>query len=280
MKKIDINTSGNQSPGIVKGDFTINQTIINNYNLNLKKKWRKLDEVSFPAIKDDEDKRIKYLAQLVVHLHRAFKNDGYIEFSGFHQIRMHEFSNIKEHYKIDSDIAPTYWFISHQTKFIGELRKSGSYYWNREISLDKRKLYLEEIGEEIDYLFNTWAIDLQMGFSNKLIAWHFIYDPDARRIFIGSPPVHSTEIDNYPNNLETTTELLPFLSALNLSKFINFGDINGVFSNYPLLKLYCDILDNNGWNFENLRINANNQEEWDYINKSIDIKLISKMANT
>ena len=45
-----IETHGNLSPGIVHGDFKVNQTIVQQYHPTQTKRWRPLDEVDYPAL--------------------------------------------------------------------------------------------------------------------------------------------------------------------------------------------------------------------------------------
>lgn len=124
-----IETYGDQSPGYVAGDFRVDQTIVHQYKEAKQKQWRMLDEIAYPALEDNEDRRTKYAAQLALHLHRAFKDSGYTQFVSLVSLRQE---------KVEKDIIPIYILISHQVKFTGALRKSWKYLWNPTIAAESR----------------------------------------------------------------------------------------------------------------------------------------------
>lgn len=270
MTEKKIETHGNQSPGYVQGDFIVNQTIVNQRNDTQRKQWRTLDEVDYPAIVDDEDRRLKYSAQLALHLHRAFKGEGYKRFTSFMSVRSKEFQGLKKAQGLDSGIIPVYCLITQQAKLSGELRKSWKTLWNTSLPAAERQGYQDALNLEFNELYKSWAFDIRPPFADSLIACQFVYDPDSKRISIGPPPVVSTTPSEYPDKIRTTSELLSFLFAVTQSPLINFGDIGWVKSHYPLFKLSLELLDNRSWMLEKIRINSGDPEDWDYINTSAD----------
>jgi len=257
-------THGNQSPSYVTGDFTVNQTIVNQCREAKKKQWRRLDEIDYLVLLDNEDRRMKYAGQLALHLHRAFKDVGYTQFASLLCLRQ---------VKVNKDPTPLYCLVSHQAKFTGVLRRSWKYLWNPAVPAKSRQRYQDDLNIEFSTLYESWSFDLRLPFVERLIACEFTYDPDAHRISIGPPPIVSTRPSDYPDKVRTTSELLMYLSSVTGSPFIDFGDIACIKSYYPLFKLAIELIDNKGWRLDRIRINAVNCEEWDYINVAADIEV-------
>jgi hypothetical protein len=51
------------------------------------------------------------------------------------------------------------------------------------------------------------------------------------------------------------------------------GDIGWASNNYPLLKLVIKFMDDRSINVGDIRFNANDDEEWDYLNGSFDAEI-------
>lgn len=262
--KYRIETHGDQSPGYVAGDFTVNKTIVRQYNKARKKKWRPLDEINYPPPEDNDDCRRKYLGLLALHLHRAFKDSGYTQFVSLARLAQA---------KINEDLVTVYSLVSHQVKFTGALRRTLKYLWNRNIAVELRQKCQDDLNAELCTLRESWSFKVDLPFVNRFIPVQFAYDPDAHKIAIGPPPIVSTTPAEYPDKVRTTSELLTFLSSLLGSPFCNMGDIAWVKSYYPLFKLCLELLDTKAFRMDRIRINAENCEEWDYINTAADIEV-------
>jgi len=260
-EKISIETHGDQSPGYVAGNFTVNQTIVHQYKESKKKQWRELDEITYPAIIDDQERRMKYGVQLAFHLHRTFKETGYIRFVSLFSLKKVE---------VKDDIHPIYDLFSHQVRFIGSLRETWKYLWESSLPEDPRRKYQEDLNKELMNLYETWSLDLRMPFVERLAPWLFIYDPDGKKISITVPPFISTNPSEYPDKLRTTSEMLTLLTAIIRSPIVDFGNLSCIRSHYPLFKLFLELLDNKSWEPAKIRINAADYEEWDYINLAAD----------
>lgn len=263
-KSYKIKTSGDQSPGYVAGDFKVNKTILHQSEKFKQKRWRTLDLINYPAVVDNEDRRKKYAGQLVLHLHRAFKDVGYTRFVSLLELRQK---------KVGKDLGPCYSLTSHQVKFTGALRKSWRYLWNPEIAPESRQRYQNYMNVDFSTLSEGWSSDIGLLFVDTPMAHQFTYDPDTRKISITPPPILSTAPSEYPDKVRTTSELLTFLSVLTRSSIAFLGDIACITSHYPLFKLMLEIVDNREWKPARIRINVENCEEWDYINTDADIEV-------
>jgi len=266
MKKTGnmIETHGNLSPGIVKGDFKVNQTIVHQYNVSKRKRWRQLDEAVYPAIQDTDERRSSYAYQLALHLHRAFKSKGYIKFVCLFGIRQTD---------LEGEPSPFYNLISHQAKFTGSLRSSWKTLWNPNIHENEKAEFQNQLNSELISLYQSWTFNLQLPFTESVVACQFIYDKDGRKITIGPPDFSSTSPGDYPDKLHTTSELLTFLSAITRTPIADLGDIGFVTAYYPLFKALLELLDRNGWRPDHIRVNIEDCEEWDYINPAVDAEV-------
>ena len=261
-----IETHGDLSPGYVAGDFKITQTIVHQRTDLLRKQWRGLDEIDYPALTDNEERRAKYGYQLALHLHRAFKEQGYTSFNSLISVRK---TNIKEY----NHPISIYCLVTHQALFSGALRHTWKFLWNPRGEKKAQQAHQDELNEEINRLFSTWSFNISLAFIDRLLVTQFTYDPEARRISIGPPSFASATPADYPDKVRTTSELLAFLSSVIGSPYVNFGDIACITSHYPLFKLALELLDNQGFWLERIRINVEQCEEWDYINTEADIEV-------
>lgn len=262
-KPAKIETHGDQSPGYVGGNFTVTKTIVQQCQQSRRKTWRPLDEIDYPAIVNDEDRRNKYTFQLALHLHRAFSNSGYTAFTGLVGLREAPMPD-------DADPIPVYCLVTHRSEFTGALRKTWKYLYNPNIATDDKEKLQADLNAQAGHLFKTWSVDLSLPFANRQVAVHFVYDPDSQRIYIGPPPHASTTPASYPDKLRTTSELFAFLSAIIGAPAVLLGDIKCITSYYPLFKVAIDLLDHRPLLRDRIRVNVNDCEEWDYINPIAD----------
>lgn len=261
-----IETHGDLSPGYVAGDFKVTQTIVTQRAEALRKQWRSLDEIDYPAVIDNEDRRARYGYQLALHLHRAFKKRGYQSFSGL--VRLGSFE-----IEPGSDPISVYSLVTHKAPFSGALRNSWKFLHNPQGDNKAQAGYQDELNQQLTELVSTWSLDVSLALVDKPVATQFIYDPDARRISVGLPPVFSTSPAKYPDKVRNTTELLAFLSCVIGSPVMNLGDLSCITSHYPLFKLVLELLDTKRFQLDRIRVNVSDCEEWDYVNAAADIEV-------
>lgn len=121
-----IETHGDQSPGQVGRDYIVNlnQTFVDKRAEIARKQWRALDEIYYPALVDNQERRQRYASQLLIHLHRAFKDSGYVSFTSLVCLAQRKLEG-------QDDLSPGYSLVTHQTRFTGALRKTWNFLWAR-----------------------------------------------------------------------------------------------------------------------------------------------------
>lgn len=265
-----IETHGNQSPGYVARDYTINQTIINQYESKKRKKWRPLETLLYPVLTDNENFRFTFINDLAIGLHNVFEKNGYIKFNGMLRLS----KKINDHQELI-----VYELICNQPEFSEDIRKRYNQYINDRLSIDgkgekqRRKLFSRlknEWKEEWGEFFKNWRIIPNVIFSSSEIPLEFIYDPATKFISIRSFADITANISDYEEELKTTSELLRFIPSISVLPLAYIGNFVWLEDNYPLMKLIIDIADNRGILVDNIRINVDDYEEWDYINKALD----------
>ena len=265
IKKIA--THGDQSPGYVRGNYIINQTIVKQYKETNIKKWRQLAEHNYPADELNHYWLSRYLSQQVLHLNRTFKGSGYNDFVG-----VLRFTKVES----EGDKIPVICLISHESRFIGAIRSSFIILHSTTVDIQSRKTYQDELNAELSDLIATWAVNVNIRpdtiADEDLIPLHFIYDPDDRRISVSVPDVVSTEPTDYPDKLRTTSELLTFLACI-LKSNVSTLDMGYVHSYYPLTKLIIEFIDNRSFRWDKIRINVKDNENWDYIDTKYDAEV-------
>jgi len=268
-----IETHGNQSPGYVGGDYVIHQTTVNQSTELTKKKWRELDQLRFPPMTDVNQQEEQFVKMLVVHLHRVFKDSGYVQFVGLVNVQRIMVPDASE------EPIPFCCLWCHQVNLTGAVRKSMSNIFKPEVDIDSRQNYIDELNLELSALQNNWALNFQAPMLDEMTPWQFTYDPDALRITIEPAPIISINFGDYPNQVRTTSELLTWLSV--------FFQVNGIVtdiaiveSHYPLFKLVTELMDNRpSFDVSKFRTNIQNLEEWDYINPAADIEVKRYLKN-
>jgi hypothetical protein len=101
----------------------------------------------------------------------------------------------------------------------------------------------------------------------------FTVDP-AKRLISMERLLLSLDPAEYASGITSTSELLRFLASLmNAGQVAYFGDIAWCKDNYSLLKLWADLMDHARIDIKRLRINAEDYEEWDYVNPVVDLEI-------
>ncbi|KAF1077948.1 hypothetical protein [Methanogenium sp. MK-MG] len=264
-RETEIETHGDYSPGFVDGDYKIEKTIINQHSSPKKTRWRELEWYFSPILTVDDDvQRRLFIAHLVVQLHRVYKNSGYVNF-----VSLFCLADI-EH---EDKQLPGYCLLSHQTKYIGAVKKSLRSLSDSSIPKETRQEYYNSLIKELDDIEKDWTLSIKMKFSDDLSAIEFTYDPDTCQIKISVPKVISTDPTDYPNKVKNTSEFLTFIAAVSTSQIGMCNDLECIMSYYPLHKCYFDILDNGKVSPSNIRVNVEDCEEYDYVNPSVDVEL-------
>lgn len=263
-REIKIETHKEYSPGIVIGDYAITQNNIYQYNESKKKHWKKLDDLFYPSIGDDLVRQQRFNSYLITFLHRVFKDLGYIKFTSLFTLA---------NSSIGENTLPGYYLQSQQSKYIGAIKQHLRFMYNDSNSMDERTKRQDSLNEDIKYLRDNWAIDVNINFIDKLIPLEFIYHPDLQKIKIGPPEIISPDPTDYLEKVRTTSEFLTFFTSILYSEIAYWEDFECVDSFYPLKKFSFAVLDSGNISVDKILINVDDNEEYDYINKALDIEL-------
>ena len=131
---------------------------------------------------------------------------------------------------------------------------------------------LEAIQAELAPLAG-WTIAGSVDFSARPIALDICYEPDVRRVSIQTSEHQSTNPADYADHASATSELLQLLCALLNANFVHIGDIGWYIDNYHLMKVCMYYLDRRALDLSLIRINADDDEQWDYVNVDLDAEI-------
>ena len=237
------------------GDVHINQETI---QASKRKVWRPLSTFTYPSQSIEHDLATNYPGHLIVQLHKTFRDAGYTEFTGMIRIADETLMNKKF-----SSVTLT----TNQAGYVGAIHNSVKQLWD----IERDRLALQNaLNAELRDLHSNWIVDVRVFRDPGPIAYHFVYDPDARKIFIGPHQKISTAPSEYPNKAASANELLMLLTAAFRSKFMNAGNMETILHSYPLSKLFIELLDTKTVDLGRVRVNAADVEEWDYVNPAAD----------
>lgn len=262
-----IKTFGDMSPGYVNGNYIINQTIVDQYNSIKRKKWRNIDQIRYSVLHDNNNFRTGFLQHLVLALHKTFKDAGYTKF--INDLIMYD-------YTIDNNDLTIYELLSHQPVFSENFRREHINSIERILSLQKNNdekgfdEYKYEFIKQWDSHFSGWNIQYDVVFAEVWMPVEIIYDPIIKNITVRTIRNFSTNPKDYENGIVTTSEMLHLLASLDKFPIAYWGDFVWLKDNYPLLKLFIYVADNHEYNLGHIRINADDFEEWDYVNRDYD----------
>ena len=241
-----------------------NKTTIHQYQQSKRKQWRELELVVYPTWDLERDLATNYPVHLIVALHRTFATRGYTTFTS--EICIEDRKNEEGEYTVIQ-------LVSHQIKYLGELRSLWKSLWDPRFPVEERRAIQEQENQESLALQRSWQLDFRLLPTKGRLAYEFVYDPDGRSISIRPHDSAPISPDEYPEKLQRTSELLLFLNVLQHPNILLTYDISTVNRYYPLAKLMLDILDREPLSLGKVRINADDYEEWDYLNPQADLEL-------
>lgn len=274
-KSQQIETQGNMSPGYVGRDFIINQTIIDQYNSSQRKKWRQLEHAYCPVLQDNSNFRVGFLQHIAIALHNTFLNNGYTRF-------VNNLRTFKE--VINDNELVFYELVSHQPTFCEQLRREYSKSIERILDIKEKgdindlENLKKEFIERWNSYFYDWKLSHKVIFSNDWMPTEFIYDPATKQITIQAIDILTANPKDYEEGITTTSELFQFIASVIKLPIIYLGDFVWLKENYPLMKLFIEISDNQQYRLDRVRVNAHDYEEWDYVNRDFDEEVRTKKA--
>lgn len=268
--KTKIETTGDYSPGIVKGNYTINKTIIRQYETKRKIEWRNLETAIFPIITDNINSRNRYASEMGFALHKTFSDTKFKKFTGL----IKKTTEVKNGQNVSF-----YELFCHQIEFCAALQQEQTNFISSLISFKEqypRNIAKEKLAEIFikpkEDFYHDWNLAISYDISEFWAPIEFTYDRATKRIAITGIQNNEMNLSDYPDRISTTSEMLVLLSGLLSAHFV-FSDDSfwlRLEKNYPLTKLFVDFLDNRAFFFNRLRINVDDYDEWDYVNVSFD----------
>jgi hypothetical protein len=237
------------------GDVHINQETM---QASKRKLWRSLSTFTYPSQRLEHDLATNYAGHLTIQLHKTFRDAGYMTFTGMISMADENLMNMEF-----SSVTLT----TNQAGYVGAIHNSVKQLWD--IKQDRLALQ-NALNTELRDLHSNWIVDVRVFRDPGPIAYQFVYDPDARKIFIGPCEKISTAPSEYPDKAGSTSELLMLLTAVLRSEFAIAGNIETILNSYPLSKLFIELMDSKTVDLGRVRVNAADVEEWDYVNPAAD----------
>jgi hypothetical protein len=248
----------------------ITQQIIHQAAVRQQKSWRDLSHLLIPMLAGDHESSDQFFLAVVNEgLEQTFGNRPYTQFTGV--LRYVERD-------VQGTIVPAYYIICHEIEFCEYVRnKTHNIILSRQKAKKEGPEVLERLKQEqqeITDRLNEWNAYSSFGLSSVWQPLEFVLDPAKRIISISALPM-SLDPSVYASGLNSTSDMLRFLASYaNASgPFAYFGDANWYDGNYALLKLWADLIDHRKIDLERIRINAENYEEWDYLNPVVDLEI-------
>lgn len=224
-----------------------------NRNIN-RKRWRNFQTLSFPVLSNSDESKRMFVWYLAKGLKIVFENTGYTEF----------ISLISQLNPENTYPCIVYQLISHKAQFCNvvqnlykELIKNVIEIKSAGFSEDEETEFKEEMQEQLR--LDSWRTNVKLALTLKPIAHKFIFDPDTKSISIY--PITKSVWEQEPS----TSDLMIMLSCIINS---NFGIIEGIEHLYKLpklMRLYINFLDEKMIDYNDFRVNVDDDEEWNYL---------------
>lgn len=134
----------------------------------------------------------------------------------------------------------------------------------------------DEYKSEVYSKLDGWRMFGRGHFGHQVNCMNIKFDPLGETAEFNTIDNPSTDIHSYGNALDTTSEILEFMTALSRATG-GFLMINNIFApdsdNYSYVKLLCYFVDNHSVQWDNLRVDRNDPEMWDFEYDKIDVEL-------
>jgi hypothetical protein len=243
----------------------------------LRRRWRDLEQVSYPApYSNSESDRGRFARDICFALDDTFKLQGYTNFS----LLLSTTSGLPKFEK-----TLVYAVVGHQIGFLEQLRRRGIGTIQKLLELqtsaaavkDEAKQSLiseanQKAVDEFESRFGGWTIRPNLKFEPQILAIDVTYDPTVRTIDLEVCERHSLDPADYPNHLETTSEMLRSVaSAFNTN--IAMFDMVWLERNLEYSKMMTYMLDEKRIDLNSIRIDADDYERWGYSYPAFETEL-------
>ncbi len=230
--------------------------------------WRAL-EPCYYAVREDSDRfRCWFIMDMVISCDKVFAGKAYKRFTAvFNPTPATR----------DGNTLFLYAILSHEIAFIANVRKRGADRWNMMIRLhdapaEEQRRVADEYGAESEAILKKWQLSNQVDFTRYGII-EVEYDPDAMVIRIATKEGLSLDPLDYEHRVSTTSEVLQYVVRSQTQEYATLGNLDHTIESFPLTKLAVDILDKKPIDFDSIRINAADCEQWDYRNPEFEAEI-------
>jgi hypothetical protein len=245
--------------------------VIRSAELKTRKVWRELSVQKIAIVKETEESLAFFWRSLFLVLHRAYAVKRYIRFVALVCKTQREIEGFK-------DPVVYYEFLTNQPAFCWPLRELYTNLVNENFRLadmtpEERRPYIEKIQvkrkEEWKELVDSYRLDLSnFPITNVWDPIEFTFDGVNRAITI-RPRAASGNLEDYPGGISTTSEMLIFVAAM-MWVHLPVINMNIVERNIALARLTAALLDES-FDLNNIRVAADDAEEWDYLYLKFDL---------
>lgn len=269
-ENVKVLTSGDNSPGIVFGNYTINQQVVQRYEkVRRSKRWRPLSIARWPVPHGfDRGKAATLItSNMAAAAYQTLLHSGYVEFT-----TVLIAPNSSNSGKIDD-----YVIISHKAGFCGTIEKN-HFALLKLLKLlpQQRKEYEAEkarISREWEESpFRAWAVTRSLD-DKQIQALTVRFNPEFHEVDIAPPKNVSANIADYPQHLATTSELLQWIAIALESPVVFAGNAGWLNENPALMKLMIDLLDKKAFEWDKVQVNIADDEEWDYLSPQLEAEM-------
>jgi hypothetical protein len=180
-----------------------------------------------------------------------------------------------------------YQFVTNQPAFTGRLRDIHTVKIQEQFQLadippgSEHEAYRDELQIKYQAQWDELLASYNLYLTPFVIegVWdpiEFTFDAENRSMTI-KPLNASGNMDDYPQKLSTTTELLVYCVAV-LFVDLAVTNMDLVYSNVSLSRLTAAVMDRE-FDLSNVRVAVDDPEEWDYINPKFDVEAHLYTAN-
>ena len=221
-------------------------------------RWRNLEVLNFPVLSDSEASRVTFIGYLVRGLRSVFEKNGYTEFV----------SLISKFTVTNSAPIVVYQIISHKAEFCHSVRKSYQSFLQEiediksaGFSENEEAAFKEDMKLQIlrENSLAGWNTPIDLVLSASPVAHKFIFDPDTQCISI------SRSTKSVWKEEPSTSDLMVVLSTLLNSHIIITQGFERLSRIPKLMQLDSNVMDGKPIDFNDFRINVEDDEEWNYL---------------
>jgi hypothetical protein len=258
----------------------INAKTINLYLTEQKqlarRNWRKLEHLEYPTLERSAHAKEIFLSDICFAMHAAFSGLGFKRFATLMRI---------QNTTISEEAATVLVLDCHEAVFVDALRREASDRLElidaaRQAPPDRRQEKRQEYFEFVknrEARLDGWQLRYGVRFSLPTSALDIQYDPTTKTVSVETSKIQSLNPVDYPDKLSTTSDLLRFIAA---TGNVEYGLLTeSVFKlahdDVRIWKLAVSVLDKEPILLDQIRVDVNDLEYWDYSNPRLDEELLT-----